>query len=145
MLRVQSPEGTRRIEVSPSNSTSDLFKKVFTILRCKIINLKNIWTGFQIGEIFGFNGYSFSLFITRDKSQEILPCGRDISSYGLAHGDMIFLSLAGGDAMNQNGINLPSTAINTNKKAKDVVVLDDVDKTLQGCPGTIERKRDPKT
>jgi len=125
LLRVQSPEGTRRIEVSPSNSTSDLFKK--------------------IGEIFGFNGYSFSLFITRDKSQEILPCGRDISSYGLAHGDMIFLSLAGGDAMNQNGINLPSTAINTNKKAKDVVVLDDVDKTLQGCPGTIERKRDPKT
>ena len=47
--------------------------------------------------------------------------------------------------MNQNGTNLPSSAVKPDKKTvKDVVVLDEVDKILQGCAGTIERKRDPK-
>ena len=58
---------------------------------------------------------------------------------------MIFLSQVGGEPMNQSGSNLPVSAVKSDKKGvKDVIVLDDVDRILQGCSGTIERKRDPK-
>ena len=73
LLRVQSPEGTRRVEVSSCNTTGDLFQK--------------------IADEFGFSG--FRLYCRRDRSQEILCSDKCISSHGFNHGDMIFLSPVG--------------------------------------------------
>ena len=69
LLRVQSPEGTRRIEITACCTTADLFSK--------------------IGEVFAFK--IFRLYCKRDKSQEILPNEKTILTHGLSHGDMIFL------------------------------------------------------
>jgi len=128
LLRVQSPEGTRRVEVTPSNTTRDLFEK--------------------IAQVFGLNGYSFSLYCGRDKSREISAAGKNVSSYGLSHGDMVFLSWIGdpaAEASNRIDKVNPSPSVSKKSAPKDSFVPDEVDKILQECSGTMERKRDPKT
>ena len=73
LLRVRAHDGTRRVEVTPDNTTANLFSAI-----AKISGLSE-----------------FRLYFKPDKSEEILPSGKSISNCGLGHGDMIFLSSVG--------------------------------------------------
>lgn len=112
--------------------------------------------------VFELEGYSFILFGQRDKSQEIVSSkSRTVSSYGLKHGDMIYLFLspeqkAGNlsraqpvSASGENGVTVtatpPSDRISGSKIPKRCDIAEDqVDRILQKTAGTIKRSRDPK-
>ncbi|EFX75107.1 hypothetical protein DAPPUDRAFT_306878 [Daphnia pulex] len=144
MLRVQSPEGTRRVDVDNVTVTRELFEKVLNT--------------------FGNIGYSFALYCKRDKSQEIVSSNaKTMASYGLQHGDMIYLSPIAGAVQHgeqdasvlkvKNGVStassttfLPSTSSMHGSKIpiRSNVEEDQVDVFLQKMDGTVKRKRDPK-
>nr|CAG4634776.1 EOG090X05T8 [Alona affinis] len=147
MLRIQSAEGTRRIEVSESTITKDLYEKA--------------------RDVFGLEGYFFVLYMNRDKSQEIVSSkSKTVSSYGLNHGDMIYsfsISEEPGSSTlkNQpivtsaeNGMSsLPTTVAaapsgrmpGSKIPQRSNIVEDKVDVILQKTEGTIKRSRDPKS
>nr|SVE74169.1 EOG090X05T8 [Daphnia barbata] len=144
MLRVQSPEGTRRVDVDNSMVTRELFEKVLNA--------------------FGATGNSFVLYCNRDKSQEIVSSDtKTLASYGLKHGDMIFLSsITGalqhveqptGNSKAKNGVSTSSISVSTPTTSsisgskipiRSNVEEDHVDLLLQKMDGTVKRKRDPK-
>lgn len=143
MLRIQSPEGTRRVDIDNLAVTRELFEKVLN--------------AFETIE------YPFTLYGRRDKSQEIASSdAKTLASYGLKHGDMIFLSpIAGavqrveqptdnGKAKNQISNTLLSVSTPTPSMPgskipiRSTVDEDQVDLLLQKMDGTVKRKRDPK-
>lgn len=77
LLRVQSPEGTKRIEVNASSTTCQLYE--------------------MIHDTFNLNSFAFALYKERNKQNEI-PSSKTktIRSLGLHHGDMIYLSSLNG-------------------------------------------------
>nr|CAG4641682.1 EOG090X05T8 [Eurycercus lamellatus] len=139
MLRVQSAEGTRRVEVSATTMTNELYEKVLAI--------------------FGFEGYSFILYSKRDKSQEIVSSkSKTLATYGFSHGDMIYLFPIPGvldsssGTTSENGVSslttttLPSGSMPGSKiPNRSKVDEDKVDVILQKMDGTIKRMRDPKS
>lgn len=77
MLRVQSPEGTKRIEVSASSTSCQLYE--------------------IIHDTFNLNSFAFALYKERNKQDEILSSKtKTIRTLGLHHGDMIYLSSLNG-------------------------------------------------
>ena len=139
LLRIQSPEGTRRIEISDASPTVELFEKALNA--------------------FELSSFNFALFVTRDKSKEIRSSkSSTIKNYGLAHGDMVYLFPLNGGATTSRSEHVVEDKIvssagfhDTSKSSaaqmpvRSSVEEDQVDMTLQGLPGTIVRKRDPKT
>nr|SVE87366.1 EOG090X05T8 [Daphnia similis] len=143
MLRIQSPEGTRRVDIDNLAVTRELFEKVLN--------------AFETIE------YPFTLYGRRDKSQEIASSdSKTLASYGLKHGDMIFLSpIAGavqrveqptGNGKAKNEISNTSLSVSTPTPSmagskipvRSTVDEDQVDLLLQKMDGTVKRKRDPK-
>ena len=104
------------------------------------------------------------MYCKRDKSQEIVSSNaKTIASYGLQHGDMIYLSPITGAVQHgehdtsvlkvKNGVStsststfLPSTSSMPGSKIpiRSNVEEDQVDVLLQKMDGTVKRKRDPK-
>lgn len=77
MLRVQSAEGTTRIEVQDTDVTSRLFERVYETLH--------------------LNTFGFSLHKDRARKDEIVSSkSRQLREYGLKHGDMLYLSPVNG-------------------------------------------------
>ena len=120
---------------------------------------------FQVTNTFGNIEYSFALYCRRDKSQEIVSSNvKTIASYGLNHGDMIYLSPTAGavqHAENETGILKLKNGVNTSSSTtffpstsssmpgskipiRSNVEEDQVDVLLQKMDGTVKRKRDPK-
>nr|CAG4636997.1 EOG090X05T8 [Ceriodaphnia reticulata]SVE72923.1 EOG090X05T8 [Ceriodaphnia reticulata] len=141
MLRVQSPEGTRRVEVESDTLTNELFEKVV--------------------KAFELSGYCFTIYCSRDKTQEIISSKtKTVANYGLKHGDMIYLSPNADTSQHsklankvKNGVsassssssftsnsNIPGSKIPIRSNVKE----DQVDVLLQKMDGTVKRKRDPK-
>lgn len=80
MLRVQSPEGTKRIEVSASASTCQLFE--------------------TIHDAFDLNSFAFALYKEKNKKNEIASSkSKTVRSLGLRHGDMIYLAPVNGSVL----------------------------------------------
>lgn len=79
-MRVQSPEGTKRIEVSASSTTCHLYE--------------------IIHDNFNLNSFAFALYKERNKQDEI-PSSKTktVRSLGLHHGDMIYLSSLNGTVL----------------------------------------------
>lgn len=72
LLRVQSPEGTKRIEIQPSATIRDLYE--------------------QIHGAFEFDGYGFAVFRERNGTNELSSSrSHTIHDENLKHGDMIFV------------------------------------------------------
>ena len=72
-LRVQSSEGTKRIDVNPSDTISQLFEEVFSA--------------------FELNSFGFGLYRQRNHKDEIISTrSRTVSGIGLSHGDMLYLA-----------------------------------------------------
>lgn len=77
VLRIQSPEGTKRIEISASSSTCQLFEQVYSA--------------------FELNSYDFSLYRERNQKCEIVSSkSKTLKGLGVKHGDMLYLQSVNG-------------------------------------------------
>lgn len=87
VLRVQSPDGTKRIEVSPTDSTLRLYEAV--------------------RDAFSLPGYLFALYKERGRKQEVVSSrSRAIASSGFSHGDLIYMAPINGGVIHSQ----PSTS-----------------------------------
>nr|XP_040240428.2 nuclear protein localization protein 4 homolog [Anopheles coluzzii] len=77
VLRIQSADGTKRIETEPSSTTKTLYELV--------------------REVCGFNHYEFALFRERNFTKEVVSSGsQEVKDVGLKHGDILYLRLVEG-------------------------------------------------
>lgn len=77
ILRVQSPEGTARVEAGAAESTAALYERVHAVL--------------------ALSSFAFALHKDRQKREEVLPSkSRTLLDCGLQHGDLLFLSPVNG-------------------------------------------------
>ncbi|CAG9785895.1 unnamed protein product [Diatraea saccharalis] len=141
MLRVQSAEGTARVEVLDTDATALLFERVYETLH--------------------LSTFGFALHKDRQKKEEIVSSkSRMLRDYGLQHGDMLYLSPVNGTVL----FDQPTTSVEANNKPfgepaetgssaatsslstphKEVPQEDEVDLQLYKMPGTIQRSRDEK-
>ncbi|XP_075231079.1 nuclear protein localization 4 isoform X2 [Lycorma delicatula] len=143
-VRVQSSEGTKRIELHPSDSIVKLFEKVH--------------------DAFGLPGFAFALFRERNNQGELVSSrSKSISSSGLRHGDMIYLAPLNGALLWENprpstsssregSYSLPqadnrsssSIARQSRQSTGSLVVEDEIDQVLWKQDGKVQRKRDEK-
>ena len=72
VLRVQSPEGTRRIDIGAGDTAKKLFEKIY--------------------DVFELNSFAFGLYKQRNNKDEIVSTGsKTVAGLGLSHGDMLYL------------------------------------------------------
>ncbi|XP_043262002.1 nuclear protein localization protein 4 homolog [Colletes gigas] len=141
-LRVQSSEGTKRIDVYPSDTIFELFEKVFGA--------------------FNLNSFGFGLFRQWNHKDELISSrSRTVAEIGLSHGDMLYLApLNGAQLWSVPSTSSASTNASQESEPTDVatianrntnatrfvpnVVEDEVDEQLWKLDGKIQRKRDEK-
>nr|XP_023016684.1 nuclear protein localization protein 4 homolog [Leptinotarsa decemlineata] len=141
LLRVQSAEGTKRIELTPSTSTCQLFE--------------------TIHNAFDLNSFAFALYREKNKQNEICSSKtKTLGTLGLRHGDMIYLVPVNGAVLFSNNTPsgepiddpLPSTSsVSSNarpststSRSSTSIKEDIVDLQLMKLDGKIQRKRDEK-
>lgn len=79
-MRIQSPEGTKRIEINASSTTCQLFE--------------------TIHDVFDLNSFAFALYKQKNKKDEIGSSKtKTLRTLGLRHGDMIYLSPLNGSVL----------------------------------------------
>lgn len=72
ILRVQSPEGTKRIEILPTATIRELYD--------------------SIHDAFQLDAYNFAIYCERNYKNELASSrSQKINDYNLKHGDMIFI------------------------------------------------------
>ncbi|XP_049775700.1 nuclear protein localization protein 4 homolog [Schistocerca cancellata] len=145
-LRVQSSEGTKRVEVEPSDSILHLFEKVH--------------------DAFGLSGYTFALYRERGRKDELISSrSRTIRSSGLRHGDMVYMCPLNGallwsepspgssnsmahdepiDDYPEKSSSAPSQNIALLTTPVVPLQEDEVDQQLWKLDGKVQRKRDDK-
>ncbi|XP_067006587.1 nuclear protein localization protein 4 homolog [Anabrus simplex] len=147
-LRVQSSEGTKRIDVEPSDSILQLFEKVH--------------------DKFELSGFAFALYRERGRKDELVSSrSRTVRSCGLRHGDMLYMTplngallwaqdpkpgtSSGGTKVNNTPFGEPAestesvlSSSQTTPKASVSLEEDDVDLQLWKLDGKVQRKRDEK-
>ncbi|XP_015190103.1 PREDICTED: nuclear protein localization protein 4 homolog isoform X3 [Polistes dominula] len=136
-LRVQSSEGTKRVDACLSDSVFTLFEKVFTA--------------------FNLNSLTFGLYKQRNRQDEIISTrSKTLLEAGLSHGDMLYLvPFNGAQLWNTPSARLTDGGSNTNRIVQNSnvkgalrslpnVVEDEVDEQLWKLDGKIQRKRDEK-
>ncbi|XP_059611654.1 nuclear protein localization protein 4 homolog isoform X2 [Phlebotomus argentipes] len=144
ILRVQCPEGTKRVEISPEATVRRLYETVFTV--------------------FELNNYDFVLFKERGFKQELTSSrSQKLTDCQLKHGDMIFMKLlsdnlasssskdtSGSSGGNNHSFSVTrsssTTTVNSDASAKvnGSVKEDEVDLQLCKVDGWIQRSRDSK-
>lgn len=169
MLRVQSPEGTKRIEISTTASLQELYASVH--------------------DVFQLDGYNFTIYTERNYQNELASSkSQNIDGLSLNHGDMIFMKMSTpstpvsfdqfqcfflnseiirkdlicsfqlveafqpqpstssstSSISSFGGSSRPSSSSSSSKKPSIDVQSDEVDLTLAKSDGRLERKRDPK-
>ncbi|XP_025602595.2 nuclear protein localization protein 4 homolog isoform X4 [Athalia rosae] len=149
-LRVQSPEGTKRIEVKPTDTVRELFEKVH--------------------DTFELNSFGFGLYKLKNHKDELISSrSKTVMDTGLSHGDMVYLVPLNGTVLwPQDGpstssasVNIPSettsmemspstsrvsqgsSAMNSVRPLANVTE-DEVDQKLWKMDGKIQQKRDEK-
>ncbi|KAF4525902.1 hypothetical protein B566_EDAN013152 [Ephemera danica] len=126
ILRIQSCDGTKRIQASPSDTTKDLFEKAH--------------------DAFGYSSYNFALYYGTDrKSAREIPSSRSrsVASLGLNHGDLLYLQMLNGTPVDHAEAG-PSTRLNVMANTKSNIEEHPIDVQLWGEDGKIERGRDAK-
>lgn len=142
ILRVQSAEGTKRIDVQPNEAVVKLFEKVH--------------------DAFELPGFQFALFRSRNSKDELISSrSKTVASYGLRHGDMLYLSPLNGALLWENpkpgtskdvdsGSPAPKNSViealpgSSSPSTSRQVEEDEVDQILWKQDGKIKRKRDEK-
>ncbi|OAD58466.1 Nuclear protein localization protein 4 like protein, partial [Eufriesea mexicana] len=132
-LRVQSSEGTKRIDVNFSDTISQLYEKV--------------------SKAFELNTIEFGLYRERNHKNELpFSHSKTVSGIHLSHGDMLYLSLQSGTQLwstpstSSAAIDISQETINhTINSSRSVPnTFEDVDEQLWKFDGKIQRKRDEK-
>ncbi|XP_063240534.1 LOW QUALITY PROTEIN: nuclear protein localization protein 4 homolog [Bacillus rossius redtenbacheri] len=129
-VRVQSPEGTKRVDVEPSDSIFQLFEKVH--------------------ETFGLNSYAFALYRERSQRGELVSSrSRTLRSGGVRHGDLLYMVPLDGAALWAEPRAGPSSLDATGpepvrSRPSTAVPEDEVDLLLWKMDGKIQRRRDDK-
>uniref|UniRef100_A0A2I3TBT1 NPL4 homolog, ubiquitin recognition factor n=2 Tax=Pan TaxID=9596 RepID=A0A2I3TBT1_PANTR len=123
IIRVQSPDGVKRITATKRETAATFLKKV--------------------AKEFGFQNNGFSVYINRNKTGEITASSnKSLNLLKIKHGDLLFLfpsSLAG-----------PSSEMETSAPpgfkvfGAPNVVEDEIDQYLSKQDGKIYRSRDPQ-
>uniref|UniRef100_A0A2R5LLL1 Nuclear protein localization protein 4 homolog n=1 Tax=Ornithodoros turicata TaxID=34597 RepID=A0A2R5LLL1_9ACAR len=126
IVRVQSPDGTRRVECDNNDTTQSFYDK--------------IQSAFSLPSVFCFTVYK-----GRDKSNQILSQERKrLSLYNIKHGDMVYLVYK--EQLPDNGKVLSSNSApaTSNKPIRESVSVaeDEVDIFLSKQSGLIDRPRD---
>lgn len=121
VIRVQSPEGTKRIAVCSTDETSKLFESVY--------------------DAFRLDSFNFVLYKEPNRQGEINSSrSKTLTSYRIQHGDMLYLHPLSGasssQGSNESTIELPFTVSS--------VVEDEVDVLLLKLDGRIEQPMDDK-
>lgn len=137
LLRIQSSDGTKRLEIGGKSTTSQLYEAVY--------------------DLFDLNSFTFALYKERNRKDEIISSRtKTVKELGLKHGDMIYLSPVNGAVLFPNNSNntpsgepvddgaLPSTSLSGNNNFNSSIKEDAVDLQLYKVDGKIERKRDEK-
>jgi len=144
VVRVQSPQGTKRVSASPSETLKTLLSKV--------------QQEFELGPT-GWNCYT-----GRDKKKELKALSTTLQAAGIKHGDMLFLfgpeakresttsSASTSSAMTNGTMVKPPTEggertrqpEETPPERRTDVVIDEVDQILSKQNGQIIRQRDPQ-
>lgn len=149
-LRVQSSEGTKRLEVDPTDTTCQLFEAVHST--------------------FDLSSFAFAIYRERNNKDEVHSSkSRSIKSVGLKHGDMLYLKPLNGTVLfpqpstsaisnntpsgeppindatpSTSGIISTSNSSNPTPRLSTTVQEDEVDTQLWKFDGKIQRKRDEK-
>lgn len=135
LIRVQSAEGIKRIEISPKSNLKQLYDSVQNALKVD----------------------GFGLFKERNCITELHASGTQLVGNSLKHGDMVYLKqMAGTSSRRTSTTVLDSQAFknsvpaeklsnsNTTTRPSISVVEDEVDQLLSKVDGTIKRERDSK-
>lgn len=153
LLRIQSPNGTKRIECDANESTETFIKKVYSYLFVMSINIE--LNAFQVQKEFDIEDlFSLSVFKDRSHKQQIpLHERKTLNDYNLKHGDLLFLVLNKSEVNHENEHNATTSASGTSliDYRKNSIVSngvfseeDDVDVFLSTQTGLIEKKVDEK-
>uniref|UniRef100_A0A182SAI0 Nuclear protein localization protein 4 homolog n=1 Tax=Anopheles maculatus TaxID=74869 RepID=A0A182SAI0_9DIPT len=150
VLRIQSADGTKRIETEQTVTTKGLYELVKAAC--------------------GFDHYDFALYRERNYTKEIVSSGsQEVKDIGLKHGDIVYLRLVEGPSTSKaaersasaNSLAsshssslssatfsreaTPSTSSKPSTAATEIAVLEDpVDLELYKQDGRIKRNRDEK-
>ncbi|XP_058477209.1 nuclear protein localization protein 4 homolog isoform X2 [Solea solea] len=142
IVRVQSPDGMRKIPSTKRETAAAFLKKV--------------------AKEFGFNTNGFSVYLNRDKTGEILSQNKALSLLKIKHGDMLYLVPSGastsssGEVMDtalphtsSSSSSLPSVSsssslMSRSSSAPQVQEEDEIDQYLTKQDGKIYRNRDPQ-
>ncbi|KAM8943096.1 nuclear protein localization protein 4 homolog isoform 2-T2 [Lycaon pictus] len=123
IIRVQSPDGVKRITATKRETAAAFLKKV--------------------AKEFGFQNNGFSVYINRNKTGEITASStKSLSLLKIQHGDLLFLfpsSLAGPSSEMETSAPLGLKACGAPN-----VVEDEIDQYLSKQDGKIYRSRDPQ-
>uniref|UniRef100_A0A3P9MJL3 Nuclear protein localization protein 4 homolog n=1 Tax=Oryzias latipes TaxID=8090 RepID=A0A3P9MJL3_ORYLA len=139
IIRVQSPDGMRKIPSTKRETAAAFLKKV--------------------AKEFGFNSNGFSVYLNRNKTGEILSQNKTLSLLKIKHGDMLFLfpstSSSSGEKMDtatpHSSSSLPSLSSSSSSSSliprsssAPQVQEDEIDQYLAKQDGKIYRNRDPQ-
>ncbi|KAH0517965.1 Nuclear protein localization protein 4-like protein, partial [Microtus ochrogaster] len=123
IIRVQSPDGVKRITATKRETAATFLKKV--------------------AKEFGFQNNGFSVYINRNKTGEITASSsKSLHLLKIKHGDLLFLfpsSLAGPSTEMET-----STSVGLKAFGAPNVVEDEIDQYLSKQDGKIYRSRDPQ-
>nr|KAF6416641.1 NPL4-like protein, ubiquitin recognition factor [Molossus molossus] len=123
IIRVQSPDGVKRITATKRETAATFLKKV--------------------AKEFGFQNNGFSVYINRNRTGEIsASSNKSLHLLKIKHGDLLFLfpsSLAGPSSEMETSTTLGLRAFGASN-----VVEDEIDQYLSKQDGKIYRSRDPQ-
>ncbi|TMW48436.1 hypothetical protein DOY81_006481 [Sarcophaga bullata] len=129
LVRVQSPEGIKRIEISTKANLKELYESVQKALKVD----------------------GFGLFKERNFTKELQSNSLQQIGSLLKHGDMIFLKQMAGTSARRTSTtaidvfeHVPATIASNDFKPSSKVIEDEVDQLLAKEDGLIKRERDSK-
>ncbi|CAL4072015.1 unnamed protein product, partial [Meganyctiphanes norvegica] len=110
IIRVQTTEGTKRLEIKPSETTKQLYEKAHNE--------------------FGLKTNNFSIFMDRNRKEEIVSSPRKtLTACKLKHGDMVYLFMVGVKlTTTQESVATEEAQSESNQQDRDKCVLQDRDK-----------------
>uniref|UniRef100_A0A8C9WI55 Nuclear protein localization protein 4 homolog n=1 Tax=Scleropages formosus TaxID=113540 RepID=A0A8C9WI55_SCLFO len=125
-LRVQSPEGMKKI-LSTKRETAAAFLK-------------------KVAKEFGFNSNGFSVYLNRNKTGEILSQNKALSLLKIKHGDMLFLYPSGTPGSMGEVMDVASSSSSSSLPSSSApqILEDEIDQYLAKQDGKIYRNRDPQ-
>ncbi|XP_044152368.1 nuclear protein localization protein 4 homolog [Bufo gargarizans] len=125
IIRIQSPEGVKRISASNRETAATFLKK--------------------IAKEFGFRNNGFSVYLNRNRTGEISPSqNKSLNLLKIKHGDMLFLFPSSAAGPSSEVMDTSAVAQSSRPASTPLVVEDDIDQYLNKQEGKIYRNRDPQ-